>query len=122
MDVKFRCENDVVMVYNEKTTFFRVKNANEKCPFECGGYPYDVTVRTRLHIGMIFKEIKFCSSNANISSLESNFIQLSSSMIMSIRRGELAEKHKIQRSEISTTNSDYHVTEITLNDKTRVII
>ncbi|CAB0015273.1 unnamed protein product, partial [Nesidiocoris tenuis] len=31
------CENDVMMVYNEKTTFFLVKNANEKGPFECGG-------------------------------------------------------------------------------------
>ncbi|CAA9999684.1 unnamed protein product [Nesidiocoris tenuis] len=30
------CENDVVMVFNEKT-FFLVKNANEKGPFECGG-------------------------------------------------------------------------------------
>ncbi|CAB0016251.1 unnamed protein product [Nesidiocoris tenuis] len=29
------CENDVVMVY--KTTFFLVKNADEKGPFECGG-------------------------------------------------------------------------------------
>ncbi|CAA9996535.1 unnamed protein product [Nesidiocoris tenuis] len=31
------CENDVVMIYNEKTTFFLGKNANEKGPFECGG-------------------------------------------------------------------------------------
>ncbi|CAB0001095.1 unnamed protein product, partial [Nesidiocoris tenuis] len=31
------CENDEVMVYNEKTTFFLVKNAKEKGPFECGG-------------------------------------------------------------------------------------
>ncbi|CAB0000393.1 unnamed protein product, partial [Nesidiocoris tenuis] len=39
------CKNDVVMVYNKKTTFFWVKNA-KRALLNVAGEPYDVTART----------------------------------------------------------------------------